>query len=115
MLLLSISICALTTWARENECPLVARSYSGGWGIRVCHLAAAGGHLEVLIWAREHGCPWEEEEPGEYDDLVWTPYCCALAAEGGHLEVLRWLRFGSTIACPWDGDDLCERRCGQAP
>ena len=20
--------------------------------------AAAGGHLEVLQWAREHGCPW---------------------------------------------------------
>ena len=38
-----------------------------------------GGHLEVLKWARENGCQWDE----------WT---CATAAEGGHLEVLKWAR-----------------------
>jgi len=25
-----------------------------------CTRAAAGGHLEVLKWAREHDCPWNE-------------------------------------------------------
>ena len=64
--------------------------------MRVCQWAAAGGHLEVLMWAREHGCPWEEEEPSEYEYYEREIHCCALAAKGGHLDVLRWLRFGST-------------------
>jgi hypothetical protein len=50
---------------REQGCP---------WD--ECNGAAAGGHLEVLQWAREYDCPWGEET-------------CATAAQGGHLEVLR--------------------------
>ena len=37
------------------------------------------GHLEVLKWARAHGCPWDEST-------------CAKAAMNGHLEVLQWAR-----------------------
>jgi len=43
-------------WAKANGCR---------WGVldgyeynNPCALAAAGGHLAVLQWAREHGCPW---------------------------------------------------------
>jgi len=25
-----------------------------------CEAAAGGGHLDVLRWAREHECPWDE-------------------------------------------------------
>jgi hypothetical protein len=39
----------------------------------------------VLKWARENGCPWDEET-------------CSAAAEGGHLEVLKWARENG---CPW--------------
>ena len=35
--------------------------------------------MEVARWAKERGCPWDEET-------------CAYAAEGGHLEMLQWLR-----------------------
>jgi len=42
----------------------------------------------VLVWAREHGCPWSQE------------YICAWAADGGHMAVLRWARANG---CPWDG------------
>jgi hypothetical protein len=52
--------------------------------VDVC-IAAGGGHLEVLQWAREHGC--------EMNELT-----CAYAAEGGHLDVLRWAR---EHHCPW--------------
>ena len=52
--------------------------------------AAAGGHLEVLKWLRQNGCPWDE-------------MTCVEAAEEGHLEVLKWARENS---CPWD-----ERTC----
>jgi len=50
-----------------------------------CEDLAGGGHLEVLRWAREHGCSLDE-------------YTCARAAAGGHLEVLRWAR---EHGAPW--------------
>jgi len=42
-------------------------------------MAAGGGHLEILQWARTNGCPWDEGT-------------CYNAARGGHLEALKWLR-----------------------
>ena len=45
----------------------------------LCEKAAAGGHVGMLRWLREHGAPWDE----------WT---CAQAAAGGHLAVLEWSR-----------------------
>jgi hypothetical protein len=49
--------------------------------VRPCYKeAAARANLEVLKWAREHGCPWEDEEPGEYAYGDWEIDCCALAA-----------------------------------
>ena len=48
--------------------------------------------MELLRWARENGCPWDEATP-------------AFAAEGGHLELLRWARENG---CPWD-ERVCER------
>jgi hypothetical protein len=35
------------------------------------------GHLEVLKWAKENGCPWNEN-------------VCNNAAKNGHLEILKW-------------------------
>ena len=43
----------------------------------------------MLQWAREQGCPWDEET-------------CAGAASGGHLKVLQWLR---EQGCPWDKEE----------
>jgi len=56
-----------------------------------CSLAAWGGHIEVVRWAREHGCPWDR----------WTT---DNAARGGHLEVLRWAQERD---CPWNESE-CE-------
>ena len=56
-----------------------AREHGCSWNEQTCYGAAACGKLGVLRWAREHGCPWDEE-------------VCTLAAEGGHLEVLQWAR-----------------------
>jgi len=41
--------------------------------------AAKTGQLEVLKWAREHGCPWDART-------------CEAAAESGHTELLQWAR-----------------------
>jgi len=63
---------------------------AGPWDLCTTTKAASGGHLEVLRWAREHGCPWNEGT-------------CSSAADGGHLEVLRWAR---EHHCPW-GTNTC--------
>ena len=55
------------------------------WDEWTCSNAAKGGHLDVLRYAHENGCPWDE-------------MTCAFAAEGGHLDVLKWLRIKG---CPW--------------
>jgi len=42
--------CPPEKWDRERRnCP---------WDEYTCSYAAKGGHLEVLKWARESGCPW---------------------------------------------------------
>jgi len=38
-----------------------------------------GGHLEVLQWAREHGCPWNASR------------CAHVADSGGHVQVVQWV------------------------
>ena len=58
------------------------------WNEDICWSAAQGGHLHVLKWAREHGCPWGID-------------LCAEAADNGHLDVLEWAR---AHGCPWDGE-----------
>ena len=42
--------------------------------------------MEVLQWAHEHGCPWND-------------YTCGSAARGGHLKVLQWARKNE---CEWN-------------
>jgi hypothetical protein len=51
-------------------------------------MAAMGGHLHVLQWARAHHCPWDERTIG-------------MAAQGGHLEVLQWAQ---EHGCPAPAD-----------
>ena len=45
------------------------------------------GQLEALQWAREHGCPWDED-------------VCAWLLRG-HLHVLKWA---------WEHDCPCDER-----
>jgi hypothetical protein len=51
-----------------------------------CGVAAGGGHLKVLQWARAEECSW-------------NAMTCMSAARNGHLEVLQWAR---AEGCPWD-------------
>ena len=67
-----------------------ARENSCPWDEEVCASAASGGHLALLKYCWANRCPWNE-------------YTCELAAEGGHLEVLKWAR---SKGCPWD-EDVC--------
>ena len=68
-------------WFQKNEPLYIMNEY-------MCAMAASGGHIKVLGWLRQYGCPWEEDT------------CCE-AAEAGHLDVLKWLR-NQDPPCPWD-------------
>ena len=48
--------------------------------------AAKKGHLDVLRWARENGCPWDNETTHQ-------------AVRGGHRKVFQWARQNG---CPWE-------------
>jgi hypothetical protein len=107
---LHTSVCLLTTegevqWAVDRGCPVdaaLAKSLAFGGSVpalkkavemgaptdNLCFYAAKGGHLELLKWAREKGCPWDSDT-------------CAYAAKGGHLEVLKWARQNG---CPWNSN-----------
>ena len=56
------------------------------WDEWTCSNAAKGGHMNVLEYAHENGCPWEE-------------FTCYSAAKGGHLDVLKYLHENG---CPWN-------------
>ena len=45
-------------------------------GLATCANAAQGGHLEVLQWVHENGCPWDR-------------FVLVAATAQGHLEVLK--------------------------
>ena len=59
---------------------------------KTCEIAAADGNLEVLRFAHEIGCPWDEET-------------CTQAAINGHLECLR---YAHENGCPWN-EETCSR------
>ena len=65
-----------------------ARAHGCPLTLRVCALAAQIGRLEVLKWARAHDCPWSEATTTN-------------AAAGGHMEVLKWAR---EHGCPWTAE-----------
>jgi hypothetical protein len=50
------------------------------WDEWTCSAAARNGHLTVLQWLHEHGCPWEADS------------ICRRAAESGSVEVLQYLK-----------------------
>jgi hypothetical protein len=56
------------------------------WDFCASTAIALTGSLENLIWAREHGCPWNEAT-------------CSNAAASGNLEMLKYLH---EQGCTWD-------------
>ena len=59
-------------------------------GSTACHAAASGGHLEVLKYLHEKGCPWNKKT-------------CMYAASGGHLEVLK---YAIENGCRWGAERI---------
>jgi hypothetical protein len=54
---------------------------------RIFNGLVAGGHLELLKWARTKG-------------LSWNRITLGLATECGHLDIVKWLLFGTGVESP---------------
>ena len=65
------------------------------WGVLACSSAAGAGHLEVLQWLRERGCPWDGRTLSE-------------ATQNGHIELLEWARKNGCPVHIIDNDDSME-------
>lgn len=66
------------------------------WDENIFSLTAGKGALDTLQWARSEGCPWDA-------------HTCALAAGGGHLAVLQGCRANG---CPWDEGNFAAAAAG---
>ena len=70
-----------------------ARAHGCPWDAQTCVWAARHGQLAVLQWARSQGCSW-------------NPWICGEAAQNGHLAVVQWAR---AQGGPWN-----EATCAEA-
>ncbi len=73
------------------------RAHGCEWGDSTTYLAAQGGHLEFLKWARGISPP---NEP-----CPWNKWCCSVAAKGGHFATLKWMKANG---CHWDRNTFTE-------
>jgi len=68
--------------------------------------AAAGGHLDCLVYIRKEGCEWDKKacrwaaRHGHIDyRFKWDEYACSRGTEGGHLNCLKYLY---EHGCEWN-------------
>jgi hypothetical protein len=77
----------LLKWLVEYRCQTdiyVCYVYAYGpiwgiWGERMIANAALNGHLDIIMFARKNGCPWNSRT-------------CEYAAQNNHLNVLNWTK-----------------------
>lgn len=79
-------ICLLAADRGRLDLLVCARDNGCPWDSSVMARGARGGHLDLVRWAHENGCPWDEDTT-------------ASAATNGHLSLLQWVR---SMGCPWD-------------
>lgn len=112
---LSVRVCELASksnqlhileWATSLDPPVP-------FSEKCCSWSAFWGHLRVLQWLREHGCPWDSDtcawaaKGNQFEVLRWAhengaemgAATCAYSAELGNLEILKYARANGA---PWD-------------
>lgn len=84
-------------WSVKNDCPLDNN--------QICYFAAGGGHLDVIKWAREYGCQWDEINATYAaknihlnilkwcvaEGCVWNKEECLRQIESTHAEIMEWV------------------------
>ncbi len=83
------------------------------WDVYTMMPAASSGHLHVIRYLHENGCPWNgnsiiDASHGGHLHILrylhengcpWSPVATRVAAQYGHLECLQYLHENG---CPWD-------------
>eukprot|EP00953_Heterococcus_sp_UTEX-ZZ885_P012233 7019-Heterococcus_DN1.PRE.5 len=67
------------------------RMHGATWNETLCSHAAFNGELQLLIWLRNYGCPWNEER------------VLLNAASSGNMQLLEWLQT-VTARSVWSSD-----------
>jgi hypothetical protein len=74
-----------------------AKSKHCPWSTLACAYAAENGYLNVLQWLRSPDASGNPDESGKV--CPWNASTIASAAKGGHLNIVQWARSQN---CPWD-------------
>lgn len=106
----------LMRWARERDRPLTSKlplAQPQKGTLRCCNglqgcpsgpctsqSAVSQGHLEVLQWLKEQGCPWIQQSPNlQRREATWS--CCSgrwhMDSPGRRAGVIMWLQNISTL------------------
>jgi hypothetical protein len=67
------------------------RTHGATWNETLCSHAAFNGELQLLIWLRNYGCPWNEER------------VLLNASSSGNMQLLEWLQT-VTARSVWSSD-----------
>ena len=80
------NICYIASSYGHLDCLIYAHEHGCPWDEKTCCIAGMNGHLDCLTYTHEHGCPWDSET-------------CSDAASYGHLNCLT---YAHEHGCPWD-------------
>ena len=83
------------------------------WSKTACRHAASFGHLKLLKWLHEQGCPWDFRtfiSAAQFGNIEmmewlyqkkcpWNELTFSSAARSGNLDILKWLHERN---CPWE-------------
>lgn len=82
----------ITVFALGGHLDLIKwiRTVSDDWGIYTYAAAASHGHIHVLKYLKDEGCPFSNYEDGELADSAWPTDTTRMLAIYGHWEELKW-------------------------
>jgi hypothetical protein len=117
----------LTSAARYNKLAELQYLHSQGcvWPLGLLEVAATSGHLELLRWCHEHGCPFREvrmapahaAQSGNVELMAWvlqqpgtqlSVHAMKAAAVAGRLAMCKCLY---AQQCPWDSSSTSAAAC----
>jgi hypothetical protein len=118
-----LALLARACWKCDEAVASAGLARAGDTAEMPFKLVAFLGSGEMLAWAKENGCPWEEDVcaiaamHGQLEalqrarelDCPWKVMTAHNAALGGHLEVLQWVR---AQGCEWNTSTCSDAAAG---
>ena len=82
------------------------RSVQCGWAITTCDAAVDNGHLHILRWAKDHGCPWDAFIRTLSNNYMFN-FISKLhsACRNGYIDIVRYVIEECHVDREWKDDD----------